>query len=138
VFRRRHRHMQAMSTQPKMRRARSTRSETIVMDDQDPPTQIESVIFWLKNASLGDITKELNAIKEHLGTERIANLMTQFNEGVGSILKNDSGFNEETVNQLLQALLTAFEAKDLPEEEKNEPVSEPVHVEVNEEKENNY
>ncbi|MEL7565783.1 MAG: hypothetical protein AAGU27_12950 [Dehalobacterium sp.] len=141
MFRRRRRHMQAMSKQPQSRRTRASENETIVVENQDQPTQMESIIFWLKNANLGDITRQFSAITEHMGPERIADFMKQFNDLViSSMLKDESKFNEETVNKLLQGILAVFEANDLPKEEKSElfdvETDEETDIETDGEKQN--
>jgi len=130
VIRRRRKHPNGISTKPITRRTRSPRNQARVKrkKQNSPPNYIESIISWLKNADLGNLSGQLNTIADHIEPEKVSNLIKKFNDLNGTdILKDGSKLNlmnilkdKDTVNHLLAVLLEVFGANNLTKEEKEE------------------
>ncbi|MEL7565881.1 MAG: hypothetical protein AAGU27_13460 [Dehalobacterium sp.] len=122
------------------RKSRVRRNPQQVNTNSKPKTgQLESIMSWIKNANITNLSGQLHTIADHMATfGQVADVMKQFNGlGGGLNLGGGGGFNlmsllkDNNIANLIQAFLPALGAAGLVNEEKSEPIKvDPIKVET--------
>jgi len=130
------RYTQARRNQP--RAQRNTLKNNV--SSSPKPSQLVSIIAWIKNANIGNLSSQLHTIADHMGTfGQMAGLMKQLNGLGGSSFSGNSGGgfslskllqDNNSITNLIQAMIPNLGAMGAIIDENSEPIrTEPIRVE---------